>query len=403
VKSAYFESARLEALSHYAQKQLALNNFSSIAWHIEHAGVVVDTGSQGFIDHNLTVGVSKDTIYRLYSMTKPVVSVRCLQLLEAKKLRLDDPISRWVPEFRSMSVLDGNGALMPASRPITIEDLMMHRAGLSYDFIANCPVATMYRDAQLAAKGGRSLKDLVGMLGDMPLAYQPGQRWYYSYGTDVLAYVIECVTNETIADTLKQSIFEPLGMQDTDYSVPADKQNRLADMFGQRELSEVETGLATDNTLRAMDVEESYPSSSDNQFGRGGIGLFSTISDYREFMQLLRHGHSASGEVLLSKPMLDMIWQNRLTPTQLPIAIGDNPFPGYGWGLTGRIMVDTSAANTVCVPGEGGWAGAASTFFWVDRSNAITGIVMAQYLGSAIPLGFEMQGLAYSAFCNPKP
>lgn len=395
-----FYKPRLQSLHRFAEQQIAQKNFAGIAWCLEHQGCVVDQGLQGHSDHALQHALQSDTLYRLYSMTKPIVSVRCLQLMEEGRLRLDDPISRWIPGFTAMSVFTVSGALEPAHRQITIEDLLTHRSGLSYDFLPHCPAAKLYREARLAEDGSRSLKALAELLAEFPLALQPGQRWYYSYATDVLAHVLECVTGQSIADCLQEGLFGPLGMHETGFEVDSDQQHRVADMFGQRVLGEEEAIVNTENELREMDVNESYPMSSGGKFGRGGIGLFSTLSDYRRFLPVLMHGNSVDGLPMLSAMTLEMLWQNRLTPAQMPIAIGDKAFAGYGWGLTGRIMSDTASASTVSAAGEGGWAGAASTYFWVDRANAVSGVVMAQYLGSAITLGPTMQSLSYAALCH---
>lgn len=400
MNSPYFYESRLNALNEYAQAQVAHKNFAGIAWSLQHEGQTVSEACVGFKDHALKTPLNKDTLYRLYSMTKPVVSVRCLQLLEQGRLRLDDPISRWIPAFEQQRVLCADGTLEELNRPITIEDLLTHRAGLSYDFLTDCPVADLYREAGLAADGARSLRSLVEALARFPLAYQPGQRWYYSYATDVLAYLIECVTQRSIAENLNSGIFDPLDMKNTRYFVEKSEQHRLSEMFGQRELGDAETEECFDNELRPMDVDVSYPMDKHVNFARGGIGLYSTLSDYQRFMTVLEHGNAPDGCPLLSKPTLDMLWQNRLNSSQMPIKIGERAYNGYGWGLTGRVMADPSRASLVCVSGEGGWAGAASTYFWVDRENSVSGIVMAQYLGSAIPLGPDMQNLAYSAYCN---
>jgi len=402
--SSELDRPRRGAILHeFADAQIAQNNFAGIAWRIEHLGKKVDEGLLGYSDHALAQPLQHDTLFRVYSMTKPIVSVCCLQLMEAGKLRLDDPISRWIPEFATMSVLNKEGKLESAHRQITIEDLLMHRSGLSYDFLQGCPVAKLYREARLAEDGTRSLKDLVTLLADFPLALQPGQRWYYSYATDVLAYVLECVTDKTIGDSLRTNLFEPLGMSETGFDVDSQEQHRVADMFGQRELGQEETGDCTTNDLRAMDVSQSYPMSSNGEFARGGIGLFSTLADYQRFLPVLMHGNSADGEPLLSAMTIEMLWQNRLSQAQMPIAIGDKAYEGYGWGLTGRVMADTASAATVSAAGEGGWAGAASTYFWVDRANDVTGVIMAQYLGSAVALGPSMQSLAYGALCHRSP
>jgi CubicO group peptidase (beta-lactamase class C family) len=168
-------------------------------------------------------------------------------------------------------------------------------------------------------------------------------------------------------------------------------------MYGQRSLSQVPEDALVVNQLKAMSVDDSYPCESGETFARGGIGLFSTIADYLQFMSVLQTGRSSAGEPILSDAMLEFMWLNRLNADQMPISIGQSVFPGYGWGLTGRIMCNPAQSMLLTSLGEGGWAGAASTYFWVDRKRAFSGVVMAQYLGSAIPLGPDIQALSYSA------
>jgi CubicO group peptidase (beta-lactamase class C family) len=395
-----FQTNRASVIDRHAQRLVESRQFAGVAWCIEHRGAVVAQGAAGHRDADAQQPLAEDTLYRLYSMTKPVVSVLCLQLIEAGLLQLDDSISRWLPAFGRQQVLGADGSLHSRQRAVTIEDLLTHRSGLSYDFQPDCAVADEYRAAALAADGTRSLQELAQVLAGLPLAWQPGERWYYGYGTDVLASVIECVTDKRLASCLQEALFDPLGMLETGFQVPERHRHRLAQMFGQRDLGEVPVnavdGASASNVLRAMEVDASYPS-DDAEFARGGIGLYSTMGDYRRFMAMLMHGRADGGDTILSQPMLELSWRNRLSPQQMPIAIGDKSFPGYGWGLTGRVMVDPGAAVRLSAPGEGGWAGAASTHFWVDRNLQFSGIVMAQYLGSEITLGPDIQALAYAA------
>lgn len=395
-----FDIDRLAAVHQYAQEQISADQFAGIAWSLHHNDKLIDEGVFGYADHARSKPLQSDAIYRLYSMTKPVISLRCLQLVEDGKLRLDDPVSRWIPAFAKQKVLSADGRQVIPSRPMTIEDLLTHRSGLSYDFLPDCPIADQYRDAGLAANGHRPLSELVDILANLPLAFEPGERWYYSYATDVLAHVIERVCDKALDEDLHQALFSPLLMHETDFRIRDDQQHRLADMFGQRELGEVAQSSSARNQLLPMDVEQSYPSSGVETFLRGGIGLFSTISDYQLFLYALMHGRTPEGRMLLSAPMLNLLWQNRLTAAQMPINIGGKDYMGYGWGLAGRILVDPGASLQLSVPGEGGWAGAASTHFWVDRSNNISGVVMTQFLGSNIPLGFDIQSLCYAALEN---
>lgn len=392
-----FDTHRLAVIRQYAESQVGNKQFSGIAWSIRQHDTVVDEGVCGYANHDRSQALEGDAIYRLYSMTKPVISVRCLQLVEAGKLRLDDPVSRWIPAFANQQVLTPGGKLVALDRPLIVEDLLTHRAGLSYDFLPDCVVANHYREAGLAANGHRPLSELVDILASLPLASQPGARWYYSYATDVLAYLIACVSDKALDDDLRQALFSPLSMVDTDFRVHEAQQHRLADMFGQRELGDVALEAGVINQLLPMNVDESYPSSDVEDFLRGGIGLFSTLKDYECFMNVLMHGRAPDGRMLLSAPMLEMLWHNRLTPEQMPINIGGKAYAGYGWGLTGRVMVELNNTLQLSALGEGGWAGAASTHFWVDRGNSVSGIVMAQFLGSNVPLGYDIQSLCYAA------
>lgn len=393
------DTARLQALQTLAERLVAIDAFAGIGWRIMQHGRSVSAGCVGHADHARVTPLRDDTLYRLYSMTKPIVSVAALQLIEAGRLQLDDPISRWLPGFARMQVMAPGGKLVDARRLITIEDLLTHRAGLSYDFLPDCPVADLYREADLAADGSRSLERLVSDIGALPLAGQPGVRFTYSYATDLLAHVLERVHDTSLRELLRRELLLPLGMDETDFGVAeAVVDERLAAMFGMRELGEVPPIIEPGQTLLPLDVERSYPSNAADRFARGGIGLFSTINDYTRLAECLQHGRAPTGEEILSAPMLDLLWRNRLPREQRPISTGRNPSPGYGWGLIGRIMVDLGESMHLTVEGEGGWAGAASTWFWCDRANGITGLVFAQFLGSVIPLGPLMQAAAYQGF-----
>jgi len=198
-----------------------------------------------------------------------------------------------------------------------------------------------------------------------------------------------------MSSLLKEYIFDPLEMSDTDYHVPPDKQNRLLPMFGVSDISDLST-LDPPKTqeLIATDAEEMYPS-TDTSFSRGGHGLFSTLNDYQKFATMLLSGRSPAGDIILSRKMLTMMTTNRIPSEQLPLTIGMNPLPGYGWGLGVRIMMDTGKSLALTGNGEFGWAGAASTYFWVDPSEQMIGVFMTQYLGSMLPLADDLRTAAY--------
>ncbi len=211
--------------------------------------------------------------------------------------------------------------------------------------------------------------------------------------------MLECVAGQSLSELLSERLFSPLNMTETAFSVSAKSKQRLLPMFGVRDLGEEAVVSTAPNRLDLIDVEVGYPSNS-NRFERGGHGLFSTLADYYRFLQVMMDGTSESGEVILSVPMVNMMWRNRIPQSQMPLAIGHNPMPGYGWNLFGRVLNDAGLALNLSSDGEGGWSGAASTYFWVDRTMNFRGIVMSQYLGSTLPLGTEMQAMAYQALAS---
>ena len=386
---------RLAGLAACAGREIDAGHFAGVSWRVRRHGRTLDEGALGHADHARARPLGTDAIHRVYSMTKPIVSVVALQLVETGRLSLDAPVARWLPGFGAGRVLGADGALVPLRRPVTVEDLLTHRAGLSYDFLPDCPVATLYREARLCEDGSRSLEALVARLAALPLAGQPGTAFRYSFASDVLAHLIERVLDRALREVLAERVFAPLGMRETDFGVAEAARPRLVDMHGLRALGEVPPEVEPAQTLEPMDVSASYPADAAGRFARGGHGLFSTLDDYARFAALLGDGRAPDGRALLSAPMLAMLWRNRLPPAQRPIRVGHRLMPGYGWGLTGRVMLDVGEALHLTVDGEGGWAGAASTWFWVDRANGIDGVVLAQFLGSTVPLGPLMQAAAY--------
>ncbi len=402
------DAARLARIGELADRYTGAGWFADIAWQVMHKGVVV---SEGVSTADKAVSASKSTststststspIYRIYSMTKPVVAVVALQLIEEQRLSLKTNLADVLPEFSRLQVSQ-NGELESLNTPVTIEHLLTHTAGFSYDFLPDCPVAALYREAELSQDGSRSLASYIEALAQLPLCSQPGAEWRYSVSMDVLAHVLEKITNQDLPTLLESRVFAPLGMSDTGFSVNTASTSRLKSIYGARQLGEVMVTSTEPNELHQINVETSYPSNtatsnSSHAFYRGGHGLFSTLHDYVKFMRVLQDGCSADGKALLSRPMVQMMWKNRLAESQRPIGIGENMMAGYGWNLFGRLMLNTRDAEVLSNAGEGGWSGAASTYFWVDRQLEFSGIVLSQYLGSTTALGPSMQHMAYQA------
>ncbi len=395
MKPLQFNQDAISRLQQQANELVGANQFNSIEWQLAQHGKPLDTGA-ALASH--AAPLPESPIYRIYSMTKPIVSFVAVQLIEEGSLALEDHVSRFIPAMARLQVLNKVGELTPLQTPITIAHLLTHTAGFSYDFLPECSLAEKYREAEISSKGDRSLAEVIGMLTALPLASQPGEQWRYSVATDVLAHVLENVTGQALPDLLQQRIFTPLDMQDTAFFVPEDQQHRLLPMFGSRELGQVMVESDEPNTLNPIDVNASYPVAQSGNFYRGGHGLYSTLDDYLKFMHVLQTAQSPAKQSLLTKAAFELLWRNRIKPDLQPLILGYNVMGGYGWNLMGRVMLDPTQSAVKSVTGEGGWAGAASTYFWIDRSNGISGIAMAQYIGSTPHLGALMQHAAYGMF-----
>lgn len=385
---------RHERIAEIAARYVAAGNYSGIEWLVEHRGERLTDGRTGYADAERRTPIPDGAIYRIYSMTKPVVSVLALQLIEQGRLRLYDPVAAFDARFARPRVLLPTGQLLPANRPITVEDLLTHRAGFTYEFISGCHLAPSYQRARISSDGTCSLDEMMRRLAELPLAFQPGSQFRYSVATDVLAHVLERAAHRPLDELLAEHLFGPLGMEDTAFHVPTDKRQRLMPMFGVTDLSELAPLEPRPQVLTPADVDSMYPCDC-REFRRGGHGLFSTLSDYARFARLLLTGRNATGDVLLSRKMLEMMRTNRIPPQQLPLTIGMQPLPGYGWGLGVRVMLDVGQAQSLTSAGELGWAGAASTYFFVDPREELIGVFMTQYLGATLPLTDDLRAAAY--------
>ena len=386
--------SRTDRIAEVAARYTGARKYSGVEWLVEQRGDVIAQGRSGYADAHGRTPIPDGAIYRIYSMTKPIVSVLALQLIEQGKLRLFDFLSSFDPAFANMRVLLPSGALRPAERPIVVEDLLTHRAGFTYEFITGCHIAPLYQRAEISSDGLVSLEEMMARLAELPLAFQPGSQFRYSVATDVLAHVCERAAERPLDELLAENIFGPLGMTDTAFFVPEEKRPRLMPIFGVTDISEFAPLKPRPHELTYAEVESMYPSDR-RDFRRGGHGLFSTVHDYARFARMLLDGKDPQGRPLLSRKMLEMMRANRIPPHQLPLTIGMNALPGYGWGLGVRVMMDVGKAMALTGNGELGWAGAASTYFFVDPAEELLGVFMTQYLGGMLPLNEDLRVAAY--------
>ena len=284
-----------------------------------------------------------------------------------------------------------------------IRDLLTHTSGLTYDFMADNPVAQLYRDARIMNDATRSLEALIDDLAALPLAFQPGSRWHYSVGIDVAARLIEVLSGQSVGDFLQDRLFGPLGMADTGFGVPADKLPRLSAMYGLPDLMGenysfvqlFEAAMAGFN--ERIDVSATYPTDTPEVFQRGGVGLFSTVADYMRFGQMLAAGGVLDGERVVGRKTLELMHANHVPAELLPYELLGLPNPGMGFGLGSRVMLDVAATAGSGSVGEYGWAGAAKTYYWVDPAEELVGVFMSQYMtGMQLPER-DFRSLVYQA------
>jgi CubicO group peptidase (beta-lactamase class C family) len=383
-------STRLQQI---ADGYTARNLYAGIAWQVEKEGELIASGASGANDEAGKIPLRDDGIYRIYSMTKPIVSLMALILIDSGRLRLSDFVLQYIPAFGRTEVLCDGGTEPPA-RPVTVEDLLTHRSGISYDFVPDCPVARRYLDSNLLNRVDLSLGEFADLIATFPLAFQPGSQWRYSYSTDVLARVLEVASGQPLDQLLAEQIFNRLGMADTGFAVSPEKQSRLLPLYGFKSI-DLTYSVPPPHELVPLDGEAIYPSRPGHNVLRGGLGLFSTCADYSKFATLLLTGLGPDKTRLISPAMHRMMLANRIPDRQMPIRIGPVVFPGYGFCLIGRVMQDIGQAMSLTEAGEFGWEGAAGTYFWVDPRNQLVGVMMTQFLGTYLPLRDDIRGAVY--------
>ncbi|MFN8440171.1 MAG: serine hydrolase domain-containing protein [Caldilineaceae bacterium] len=400
-ESVGFNAKRLERIKPAMQKYVDQVGFAGVSSLLARRGKVIHFEQVGWQDREAQVPLAPDTIYRIYSMTKPIICTALMTLYEEGKFQLFEPVMKYIPAFARTKVYSEGGE-QEQRRPMQIRDLFTYSAGLTYDFLEDSPVGELYRQARPISNADNSLEQAVRELARLPLAYQPGSRWHYSVGIDVLAQLIQVISGQPLQDFLAERLFRPLGMVDTAFYVPDAKQSRLSAMYGHPDIIEpgmtfgklFQAWLKHDNQRR--NVESTYPSNS-LQFARGGHGLYSTAADYLRFAQMLLSGRSEDGQRILGRRTLQLMHSNHLPPALLPYELNGIPSLGYGFGLGSRVLMNVAQSALVGSVGEFGWAGAAKTYYWVDPVEEIVGVLMTQYMVAFDLPDKDFQLLAYQA------
>jgi CubicO group peptidase (beta-lactamase class C family) len=395
-------TSRLKLIKPAMQAHVDRGVFAGVSTLIARRGKIVHSEQFGWRDKEAGAPMTADTIFRLYSMTKPIICVGLMTLIEEARCTLFDPLAKYVPAFGKVKVLEADGSLVDPVRPIRLGDLMSHMSGLSYHFVGDSPVETMAQGAKLL-EAKVPLEAAIDDLARFPLAFQPGSQWRYSVGIDVVARVIEVISGKPLGAFLRERLFDPLGMADFGFGVPPEKRNRVAAMHGRPDVFAASTTIRSSYEAWAkgandrLDVSQSYPVDAPDVFMRGGHGLFGTIGDYYRFAQMLANGGTLDGNRVLGRKTVQLMHLNRVPAALLPLEIGGLPLPGYGFGLGSRVLLDVAQSGAPGSVGEFGWSGAAKTHYWVDPQEELVGLFMTQSMMSFDLPEVELRALAYQA------
>ena len=376
-----FSSDRLERVADICHWYVDEGKFPGTSVLVARRGEVVFRDAYGMADIAEGRKIADDTIFRIFSMTKPIASIALMQLVEQGKVILQNPVHRYIPSFRDAQVyVSGDPTdykTEPASRPVTIHDILTHMSGLSMALQID-PVAKIYAENGLGfGFRGLTLEEYCDLLGSLPLLFHPGTRWYYSAATDVVGRVVEVVSGMTLDRYLAENIFEPLGMVDTAFWVPEDKQDRFAELYARR-----------NGELATFRLGGENPYLSRPKLLSGAGGLVGTIDDYHRFATCLVRGGELNGARIIGRKTLEYMTLNHLPggvdlQTMGGSSATETAMPGVGFGLGFGVVIDPPANRSLASRGEYLWGGAASTAFWVDPVEEITVVFMTQLFPSA--------------------
>jgi CubicO group peptidase (beta-lactamase class C family) len=404
--SAGLDERRLERITeHFQARYIDTGRLAGCQVAVARHGHVGYFRSFGAADLERSVPVGEDTIWRIYSMTKPITGVALMSLYERGMFQLSDPVARFIPEWADLKVReraeDGSERLVDPQRPMTVRDLMMHMSGLGFaggrtlqERLAadNAGSAPGWRQGSTA-----TLQTMVERYAGYPLEFHPGTHWFYSVSTDVCGRLVEIISGQRFDDYLRDTIFEPLAMTDTGFLVPDGKADRFAACY-RRDASK-KLVLADDPQHSIYRAEPSFLS--------GGGGLVSTTGDYLRFCQMLLSGGELDGVRVLGRKTIELMTANHLPgggdlqSVALPGGYGEVGFDGTGFGLTVAVTKAPAATQVIGSPGEYMWGGAASTIFWVDPVEDLTAVLMTQLLPSGtFNLRGQLKTLVYPAIVD---
>ncbi|WP_209596253.1 serine hydrolase domain-containing protein [Ruegeria sp. HKCCSP351] len=400
-----FDQTRLDRLSHWMESYVEQRKYAGSSFLLRQNGNEAFFHACGLSSLETGRPFQRDTLVRIYSMTKPVTSVALMTLVERGLVHLNVPVSEFLPEFKDMHALVPGAERLDqteAAPPPTLHQLLTHTSGLSYPFNPGLlPQAMDERDLIFKPNQGL-LEHLVRDLAGLPLAFQPGARWEYSVGIDVLGRVIEVVSGQSLEQFFRSEILEPLDMRETGFSVPAGAGDRFASLY---------TPLAGDamalnsadhgsESLRLFDSHIGSPFENTTTFSGGG-GLISTIDDYAKFADMLRNRGAGNACRILGPKTVDFMMRNHLPgdiASMGPQSFAEQPMDGMGFGLAGAVVLNPGLVKVPGSIGDFSWGGMASTYFWIDWQNDLTAIFFTQLSpSSSYPSRAELKALVHAA------
>ena len=389
-------SERLSRIAGWAQRLVSDGKLPGVVTLVARRDRVAHLHVCGKADLARGTPLTADTIFRIYSMTKPLTSVAAMMLYEEGRFQLDDPISRFLPGFAHARVYAGGSRgkvdSVPAERDISFRDLLTHTSGLTYGFMEAHPVDALYRANGIDFQTSEdSLGEVVERLGALPLLAQPGRAWNYSVSTDVLGHLVAVISGQDFADFLRHRLLGPLGMTDTAFFVPAEKIGRFAACYAP----------GPQGGLALIDDPARSRFAAPRRIASGGGGLCSTAGDYLRFCRMLLNKGELDGVRLLGRKTVELMTSNHLGGDLADLGMprfSELTYAGIGFGLGFSVMLDPAKAQIVGTPGEVAWGGAASTAFWIDPREEMIVILLTQLMpSSTYPIRRELRVLSYAA------
>jgi len=401
-KEVSLDATRLKNIDKHFKRYVDEGRLAGFAVAVARRGEVAHFGMYGAKDSETSAPITSDTMYRIYSMTKPVTSIALMILVEQGLLQLTDPVSKFIKSFGETRVWNTGTILKPMTaaltEPIRVWHLLTHTSGLTYGFNYADVVDDMYRRAgfETGLSYNESLEVVCDKIASLPLVFQPGSSWNYSMATDVVGRIIEVISKMPLDEFLEKNIFAPLGMTDTAFFVPEEKRSRVSSLYRYDEVNHSKIKL---DALGNSSLENP-------KFLSGGGGLISTAGDYFKFIKMLE-GRGKSGDVrIVSSRTIDLMTQNHL-PNNADISTYGRPigeeflYDGLGFGLGFSVVVDQAKTRVACPKGTFAWGGMASTAFWVDPVNEISAMFFTQLIPSGVyPIRQYLRSLVYAALID---